>query len=209
MSKFNTKGKEVKEEVKVSKWLEPLKAHVAMIDEVEYFESSQKSTPGMKIIFRGKPMAELEGVGQKAEETLWLSDAAYEYTERTLLLIVDKMGVRAEFDNLTSQINANMSPAEQAQAYVNAFATVTRNKPMTFIFGGEEIMLTNDEGERNIWVKPALARYGFVGQTNELEDYQGRVEKLGDKLLRKLEVEATTTTASDITSTTTADEIEW
>lgn len=190
---FSTKGIEVKDEQKVSKWLTPLKAHVAVIKNVEYFESSEKKTPGIKLTFMGKPMTELQGEGQKAEAQMWLSEAAYPYTQKTLLMIVDKMGKRDEFDNLTAE-------AKDAKDFVSAFRVVTQNKPMTYIFGGEEVILTNDEGEQNVWIKPTLARYGFVGSVEDFAEYNERAEKAGDKLLRKAEVPATETTQLDNTA---------
>jgi hypothetical protein len=76
---FSTKGLEFKESEKVSNWLKPLTAHVAMMNSVEFIES-KTGTPGMKITFTGKPMPEVKDGAQKAETTFWLSEKARDYT---------------------------------------------------------------------------------------------------------------------------------
>jgi len=109
------------------------------------------------------------------------------------------MGRRAELDEAT--INA-----DTPKQYVEAVAKVVKNKPMTYIFGGEEVAIEGEDGSTNIWIKPVLAGYGFVGTVEEFPEYADRAEKNKDKLLKKLEVPVESVTAG---TTSASSELGW
>jgi hypothetical protein len=197
---FSSKGEKFVENEKVSQWLTPGSAQIAKISDVEYFETKSGST-GLKFHFEGRPMAELQNKGQKAEATMWLTEKALPYTKDNVRLIMEKMGTREEFDNESESVKSGKEYADLVMKFV-------RNKPMAYLFGGEVVILKDEEGKPVRWVKPTLYRYGFVAPVEELGNLEERASKLGsEKLIR--EPEMTTTDAVTTESTGTSDDLDW
>lgn len=197
---FSSKGEKFVENEKVSQWLKPGSAQIAKISDVEYFETKSGST-GLKLHFEGRPMVELQNKGQKAEATMWLTEKALPYTKDNVRLIVEKMGTREEFDVESDTVKSGKEYAELVNKFV-------RNKPMAYLFGGEVVMLKDEEGNPVRWVKPTLYRYGFVAPVDELGNLEERAEKLGTEKLIK-EPEMSTTEATTESTTATAEGLDW
>jgi hypothetical protein len=201
-NKFNSKNESFVENEMVSKWLEPCKAHVAVIENVEYFKTNSGSD-GLKFTIAGKPKEELKGKGQIAEMTKWLTDNAYKRTKQDVRVIMDKLGVREEFDSETDQVETG----EEYAALIKKFAM---RKPLAWLVGGEEVMIERD-GEKRIWVKPIVYPFGFVAPIEELSKLEEKAMSLGgDKLLKRLDIAPSTNpTMSATQSADSSVELDW
>lgn len=184
MSKYGTK--EVKlEEPKVSKWLPTGTCQIAKINEIEFF-TTPGGTPGMKTTLVGKPMEELNNESQKLEDVRWLSEAARPYTKKFMVAVAAAVGIRDEFDTKSEEVNSD-------EEFVKMFKSLVANKPLVWTIGGEEVELTNDEGNVNIWMKPILPAYNFVAPVEELQSMNDKREKAGEKIFKKLQKKAEAT----------------
>lgn len=198
MSKYSTKGKEVKEGG-VSKWITPESAVIAKVCDVEGFETG-KGSKGVKVTFMTKPVEGLVehkfGTGQIAEATWWLTEKAEPYTIEKLILMADKLDVR---DNLDRAMDSVKNSDDLVEAIKSVFLGIAG----AFLFGGEEVLLTGDDGKENIWVKPKLEFYGFVRPLSELHELQERCAKLkaDNKLITRLDKANTTATTSSDNAT--------
>lgn len=200
MSKYGTK--EIKlDEPKVSKWLPTGTCQIAKITEIEFF-TTPKGTPGMKTTLTGKPMEELNGEGQRLEDTRWLSDAAVPYTKKFMVAISEAAGVREEFDTKSEEVTSD-------EDFVTMFKSLVLNKPLAWTIGGEEVELTNDEGDVNIWMKPVLPAYNFVAPVSELASLNEKREKAEDKIFKRLEKTETTTATTVTNSDGSTEEVDW
>lgn len=208
---FSSKGEKFVENEKVSQWLKPGSAQIAKISDVEYFETKSGST-GLKLHFEGRPMVELQNKGQKAEATMWLTEKALKYTRTTLRQIMEPLGVGEEFENKTDLLQKDFEKhgdtSKVGRDYAQLVMGFVKNKPLAFIFGGEVVMLKDEEGNPVRWVKPTLYRYGFVAPVEELGNLEERAEKLGTEKLIK-EPEMSTTEATTESTTATADGSDW
>ena len=142
----------------------------------------------MKVTFMTPPVKDLVahdfGTGQIAEERLWLSEKAAPYTKDKIILFADKLGVRPDLDSI-------METVTNDEEYVKAVTQVLRNKPGSFIFGGEEIAIEDkDTGKMNIWVKPTLYPYGAIASVEDFGILEEKCEKLhnNNKLIKRLDV---------------------
>lgn len=144
---FSTKGFERKE--RVGQYIKPGIAEM-QITKLEYFESSNKKTPGIRMYFEGQPMEELNGEGQKMDCDFWLSEKAWPYTQGSLCDIADALGVREELDKI------KVSGAEE---YIVAISTIFVGKFARYLVNGEEI--EGSDGKEN-WVKATLPLYPKV-----------------------------------------------
>lgn len=154
---FGTQGKVVEEKEFISAYLEP-GIHEAKIAKVEYTESSQKGTPGIKLTFEGAPNGEgfnhpegPEYKGSTANTTWYLSEKAAPYTVDRIALMADKMNIRSEVDGATGTT---------AQEYVNALAGVLTGKVARWKFIGRE----SNKNAGKFYAE--LAGYGFVEDLN-------------------------------------------
>ncbi len=154
--KFNTSGHEVVEKNYVSSFLAP-GIHTARIQKIE-FKESNGGTEGLMIVHEGKPSEDLEGKGQTAETTLWLSTKAWPYTKDRLVVMADKLGVREALDGIN---------AEDSKDYAAALNGVFAGKSARWKFAGTEI--AGKEGKNN-WFKAELAAFKFCEPLTVTED---------------------------------------
>lgn len=207
MSKYGTK--EIKlDEPKVSKWLPTGTCQIAKITEIEFF-TTPKGTPGMKTTLTGKPMEELNGEGQKLEDVRWLSDAAIPYTKKFMKAIASAAGMEKEFVIETEEFDKLPETADSDKNFVELFKKFSLNKPLAWTIGGEEVELTNKEGDVNIWMKPVLPVYNFVAPVNELASLNDKREKAEDKIFKRLEKTETTTATTVTNSDGSNEEVDW
>ena len=150
---FTTAGHVVEEKEYVSKFMKP-GIHTAKIKNVEFYQS-QGGTPGIKITLEGKPMKELEDVGQTSETTYWLSPKAWEFTKSKLVTLADKLGVREQLDAIS---------VDDGQEYASALASVFTGLMGRFKLKGTEIegKVGDDGVKKNNWFKAEIAAFGFV-----------------------------------------------
>jgi len=155
---FSTKGHEVTEKEYISEYIKP-GIHVAKVKSVEYVESAG-GTKGIRFIHEGKPMSELDGKGQIAETTLWMSEKAWPYTKDRLVVMADKLGVREKLDAISS---------DNESEYAIALNSVFGGKAARWKFSGVEIegKMDEEKGEKKPnWVKAELASFGFCESLN-------------------------------------------
>lgn len=199
MSKYTTKDVRV-EEPKVSKWLPTGSCQIARVNEIEYF-TTPSGTPGMKMTLTGKPVEELNNEGQMLEDTRWLSDAAMPYTKKFMAAVAEAADVRDEFDEAAENVTSD-------EDFVNMFKKLVFKKPLAWTIGGEEVELTDKEGNVNIWMKPVLPAYNFVAPVDYLESLNTKREKAGDKIFKRLQKsEATVSTTTNESSNN--EEVDW
>jgi hypothetical protein len=197
---FGTQGQVVEEKQGgVSAFLAP-GIHEVKIVGVEYIES-RGGTPGIKLTFEGKPNGDNfnhpagpQFKGSTAENTYWLSEKAWKYTQEKLILIADKLGVRTQLDAATG---AN------AEEYTKAITPVFMGLAGRFKFAGQEIegKIADDGTKKNNWFKAELAGYGFVEPLSVSAD-QSKLKfdennKYDMKRLPEALVEDTTSAADD------------
>lgn len=156
---FGTEGHVVKEKVSVSAFLKP-GIHEAKIANIEFIES-RGGTPGVKFMFEGAPNPEGfvhpqgEYKGSTAETTYWLSPKAWKFTKDRLIIMADKLGVRAQLDAVNGA---------DAQEYTNGIIPIFAGKAGRFKFAGKEIegKAGDDGNKKPNWFKAELAGFGFV-----------------------------------------------
>jgi len=151
---FNTKGHTVEEKEFVSAYLKA-GISIAKITQVEFTES-KKGTPGAKFYHETKPVEGLEGKGQVADTTWWMSEGAWPYTKDRLTIMADKLEVREALDNIS---------ANDSKSYVEGLAKVFVGKAARWKFSGEEVegKINEETKEKKPnWFKAQLASYGFV-----------------------------------------------
>jgi hypothetical protein len=187
MSNYSTRGKEVKENTTVTKWITPGSTQIAKIVSTE-FVTAGTGTKGMKFTYMTNPVRDVVehefGTGQIAEDRLWLSEKAAPYSKDKVIMLADKLGVRNELDDALDAVSND-------EGYVTAVGKVLRNVVGSFIFGGEEVAITDDEtGKVNIWVKPTLYPFGAIGGEDDFGTLEERCCKLSnnDKLIKRLDV---------------------
>jgi hypothetical protein len=158
---FNTSGHSVEEKEYVSAFMKP-GIHTAKIQKIEYMKSNG-GTEGIKITFEGAPMADLDGKGQTAETTLWLSAKAWPFTRDRLVIMADKLGVRDAFDAA--------GDADSTEAYAMAVNGVFAGKAGRWKFAGKEIegKVGEDGQKKNNWVKSELAAFNFCEPLSVLD----------------------------------------
>jgi len=191
MSNYSTRGKEVVESTIVSKWITPGTTQIAKIVEVE-FVTAGTGSKGLKFTYMTSPVKDLVahafGTGQIAEDRLWLSEKAKPYTENKVIMLADKLGVRALLDDALDTVTND-------EEYAKAIKKVLRSVQGSFIFGGEEVAIEDSEtGKVNIWVKPVLFPFGAIASVDEFTTLEERCEKLknSDKLIKRLDIVPTT-----------------
>lgn len=145
---FNTAGHSVEEKDFTSEYLKP-GIHIAKIAKIEH-KTANGGTEGFTIHHEGKPMAELGGKGQKAETTYWMSEKAWPFSKDRLVIMADKLGLRAALDKIN---------ASSAKEYAAALNSIFAGKAARWKFAGEEVQ--GKEGKQN-WFKAGLSGYGFV-----------------------------------------------
>ena len=173
MTDFSGSGVDTTEERKPGKLVKP-GIHVLKIANVEYIESSQQKTPGIKFTLETAPVEGLKDengnvVGQKCTDTMWLSPKAWDNdgnpngknwcTKARLAILSDKLGVRDAYDATTGN---------NAEEFVNNLVALFKGKKARFAIGGEESSFTNDEGEVINVTYPNLLTYKFVESIEEV-----------------------------------------
>jgi len=158
MSGFSTKGRVVEEKEFVSQYLKP-GIHVAKITQVESVKSTSKGTPGVKFYFEGKPQKELDGKGQTADHTYWMTPKTEEAILDRFIIISDKLGLRDKLDMGTKDL-----PDGDHEALAKALSGIFSGSAARWKFKGVEIEgKMSDTGEKkNNWFKSELAFYKFV-----------------------------------------------
>jgi hypothetical protein len=209
MTDFNGAGFNT-EEKKPGKSLKP-GIHVLKVSNVEYFESSQKKTPGIKITLMSKPVDGLlddngKNIGQKCTQTWWMSPAAWDVkgamwcTKAKLTVLADKLGVSDEFANTS---------AKSAEDFVNKVSKIFTNKAARFVVGGEETSFTNDEGEVIEFIRPELITYKFVESIKDVpNDSDTKLKFDEDKHIKRMEKADDVEADSSFSNTSTNDDDE-
>jgi len=164
---FSGSGVDTTEVRKPSKSVKP-GVHKLAIANVEYTVSSQKQTPGIRIVLMTAPVEGLKDekgndIGQKCVETMWMSPKAWDNngspsganwcTKARLSILADKLGVREQFD---------ATKGANAEEFVNNLVSLFKGKKARFAVGGEEQSFQNDEGKTIKFVKPFLLTFKFV-----------------------------------------------
>jgi len=161
---FGTQGHTVEEKSSISAFLAP-GIHTAKVANVEFMESNG-GTPGIKFTFEGAPHpagfvhpAGPQFKGSTAETVYWLSPKAWTFTKDRLVIMADKLGVRAQLDAVN---------AATAQEYTNAVAPILMGKTANWKFAGKEIAgkVADDGTQKKNWFKAELAGFGFVEALN-------------------------------------------
>lgn len=164
----------------------------AKISSIEYFESSQKKTPGLRMILETKPVDGLTDennnpMGQKATATMWLSEGAWDIdganwcTKARLTILADKLGLTKEFDAISS---------DSAEGFVNEVAKLFVGKAARFAFGGEWQTFEGDNGTIK-FIRPSLLTFGFVESLKDVpndEDTKLKVDVDNPNHVKPLEV---------------------
>lgn len=197
---FSGEGFEVKENVSVGKSIKPgvVKARISAI---EYFESSQSKTPGLKITIETPPVEGLfaeDGktqIGQKASSTWWMSAGAWDIpgknwcTKAKLTILADKLGLSAEFAAIKGS---------SAEDFVNKVSALFVGKKARFAVGGEWQTFEGDNGTIT-FIRPNLLTFGFVESLTEVPndaDTKLKVDENNSKHVKPLEVADDTATDS-------------
>jgi hypothetical protein len=158
---FNTSGHSVEEKEYVSAFMKP-GIHIARIQKIEY-KKSNGGTEGINIVMEGAPLDSLEGKGQTAETTYWLSTKAWPFTKDRLVIMADKLGVREAFDAAGN--------TDSTEAYAGALNGVFAGKSARWKFAGKEIegKVGEDGQKKNNWFKSELAAFNFCEPLSVLE----------------------------------------
>lgn len=204
MTDFNGAGFDTTEDRKPGKSLKP-GIHTLMISDVEYFESSQKGTPGIRITLMSKPVDGLvdeagKPMGQKCTQTWWMSQGAWDIkgamwcTKAKLTVMADKLGLLDEF-TLTSAANA--------EEFVGKVAKLFKGKKARFVVGGEETSFTNNDGETIEFVRPELITFKFIESLTDVpNDADTKLKFNEDKHIKKAEK------ADDTSNDTVTNEVD-
>ena len=200
MTDFSGEGFEVKESTSVGKSIKP-GVTKAKISAIEYFESSQSKTPGMKITIETPPVEGLfaeDGktkIGQKASSTWWMSAGAWNVegknwcTKAKLTILAEKLGLSSEF----AAIRGN-----GAEDFVSKVAALFVGKVARFAVGGEWQTFEGDNGTIT-FIRPNLLTFGFVESITDVPndtDTKLKVDENNPYHVKPLEVADATSTDS-------------
>jgi len=190
---FKTKGKEIVDNEIPSKWLEVGSTQIVKLKNAEYF-TTPNGSEGIRFLYVGKPVEgltyDLNGTKvntPKVEDTRWVTEKAWEYTQNVLVHLANILNCRNEFDN-------EMDSVSSSEDVVKIINKLFANKPFAMNIFGEQIALLDEEtGQTNIWTKPVV-NFSFhknSGTLETLEVLQSIMNdlKVKDKVVKKLEVE--------------------
>ncbi len=185
---FSTNGFEEEEKEFASPYIRP-GVHEAKVKSIEYFESSKKGTPGIKFTFEGRKVGE-QLDGPVAETSLWLSEKAWEYTQRTLTRMASAFDTREALDAVE---------VDGAKEYVEAITPHIVGIWARFLFIGEEV--EGRDGKNN-WFKATLPFYAQI-EGLEVTQEESKITFNEEKHLEKLPEP----TEEDMVATSTTDDL--
>lgn len=184
----------------------------AKISSVEYFEGSEKKTPGFRLTIETPPVEGLtnennNSIGQVATTTFWMSEGAWDIegknwcTKARMTILADKLGVTSEFDAITS---------DSAEGFVKELSKIFVGKVARFAVGGEWQSFEGDNGTIK-FIKPNLITFKFVESTKDVPndaDTELSIDLDNEYHVKPLEVADDTTADSPFVDGDTAD-VDW